>query len=493
MKKYALAFDLGTGSLKASLYDQDGKSLRSVNVDYVTYHDDNNIHEQNPFNWWKCLVSACRKLTRDFKNTDDIIGIAISGHSLGVVPVDEQGQLLTSRTPIWSDSRGAEFSNYFFSKVDKKTWFYQTGNGFPGGLYPLFKIAWFKKYQPDLYRKTYKFIGTKDYLNMCLCGKIVTDRSYASGSGLYDLKNHNYIKEYADVMDIDLNKFPSIVKSHAVLGTIKKDVAKELGLPISLKIMAGGVDNACMTLGAGCINDGDAYLSLGSSAWVACSANEPSLNFEKTIYAWEHVVEGMYVPSCGIFSAGTSYEWVRELLGNIPHEEVEKLVKQTPVGSNGVIFNPVMAGGSGVDVAVDMKGSWVNFDLSSTIGDMLRSVYEGIAYDLDLAYQALSNNIDIKEPVRAVGGGASSEEWVKIYTNVLGKNIIVSEIKREAATLAAAALVFVGAGIWNDYKKVGELASKGQLIKKNDDIVQQYKNEKQRFIVACQDAAKLYK
>ena len=494
MRKYALVFDLGTGSLKASLYNEDGISLNSVIEDYPTYHRSNNIHEQDPDDWWFHLVSCTKRLIKDFDYADDIVGIAISGHSLGIVPLDKEGHLLSHRVPIWSDSRADIEADDFFKKVNNEEWFYQTGNGFPPALYPLFKIIWLKKNDNKLYEKAYKFIGTKDYLNYRLCGIVATDRSYASGSGLYSLEKHHYIKEYAEIADIDINKFPDIKKSDEAIGVISNKIAKELGLPSDVKIFAGGVDNACMTLGAGCYQEGETYLSLGSSAWAACSSSSPNLDYKKKVYAWEHVVEGMYVPSCGIFSAGTSLGWIKNVLLKMEgsYKDIDKMVKKAPLGSNGVIFNPVMAKGCGVDASHNMKGSWVNFDLNTTKEDMLRSVFEGVAYDLDLAFQALSN-IKMVEPIRAVGGGSNSDIWVDIHANVLGIDIIVPNVKREAATLAAAGLVFKGVGIWKDYSVINRLTSDGKLYKKDLEKVKLYRQEKERFMLICRQAAEAYK
>lgn len=491
--KYALVFDLGTGSLKASLYSVDGQNITSEVLDYPTYHGTNNIHEQDPDDWWSCLLSCSKKILNGFEHKNDIVGIAISGHSLGIVPLDKEGNLLSHRVPIWSDSRADKEAREFFKTVDREKWFYQTGNGFPPALYPLFKIMWLKQNNWDLYEKTNKFIGTKDYLNYKLCGKIVTDRSYASGSGLYSLEKHQYIEEYASIAGVDFDKFPDIVKSTDILGSIKEDIAKELGLSKEVKVIAGGVDNACMTLGSGCCNDKEAYLSLGSSAWVACSSSSPNLNYQKTVYAWEHVVDGMYVPSCGIFSAGTSLGWVKDtFFPDKTYKEIDKLAEQAPIGSNGVIFNPVLAKGSGVDAAENMKGGWVNFDLNTKREDMIRSVYEGIAYDLNLARQALSD-VDIKEPLLAVGGGTNSNIWMEIYANILGSDILISNTKREAATIAAAGLVFKGLGLWNDYSIIANLAKKGQLIKKDPNKMELYKEERERFMLVCKQAAIIYK
>jgi len=136
-----LAYDLGTGGNKASLYDVDGQRLAAVFVPYETRYPRPGWHEQRPMDWWDAVVESTNELFADGRN--DPAGVeclAISGHSLGCVPLDAEGNLLRESTPIWSDKRPTAQVEEFFGRVDPAAWYRTTGNGFPAPHYTVFKI-----------------------------------------------------------------------------------------------------------------------------------------------------------------------------------------------------------------------------------------------------------------------------------------------------------------------------------------------------------------
>lgn len=488
--KYALVFDLGTGSVKASLVSEDAKIMKSHVVTYETKYGDGGIREQRPTDWFEGIREATAILLKDFHEKSSVVAIALSGHSLGVIAVDEKGNLLSETTPIWSDARATEQAEQFFQKVDYRQWYETTGNGFPPHLYSVFKIMWYREKMPELYDQTAVFLGSKDYINACLTGQLCTDQSYASGSGVYDLSRHAYREDYIDAAGLDASKFPVILRSDEVVGTLKPSLAQAFGLSESVVVVAGGVDNACMTLGAGCITNGSAYISLGSSAWIAVCADHPVVDFEKKIYTWEHCVDDMYIPSSGIFSCGTALEWVKNrMFPDLSLPEFDRLAATSPLGANGVTFCPVLSGGSSVDVSDKMKGSFMGLELGSTRADIARGTLEGIAWDLLLAVEALESRLDICEPICAVGGGAKSEIWLNMYANILDKNIRSGAVLRDTAALGAAGLAFRGCGLWTGYEKIVEAQKNGTLFMKDVDTAWQYRKMRSRFELLCQQCA----
>ena len=488
--KYALVFDLGTGSVKASLVSEDAIIIKSHVIPYETEYGDGGIREQRPADWYRGICEATSALLSGFDARSDIAAISLSGHSLGVVAVDDRGELLCETTPIWSDSRAEKQATEFFQRVDCKEWYQTTGNGFPSHLYSVFKIMWYRENVPELYDQAAVFLGSKDYINACLTGRLCTDRSYASGSGVYDLTRHTYREDYIDAAGLDASKFPVILRSDEIVGTLKPSLAKAFGLSESVVVVAGGVDNACMTLGAGCITNGSAYISLGSSAWIAVCADHPAVDFEKKLYTWEHCVDNMYIPSSGIFSCGTALEWVKNMMfPDLSLSEFDRLAANSPVGANGITFCPVLSGGSSVDVSDKMKGAFMGLELGGTRADIARATLEGIAWDLLLAVEALESRLDVCEPLCAVGGGAKSELWLNMYANIFDKNIKNGAVLRDTAALGAAGLAFRGCGLWNGYEKIVEAQKNGTFFMKNEDTVWQYRKIRRRFELLCQQCA----
>lgn len=447
-----LVYDLGTGGLKTAVYHEDFHLLASEFVEYPTQYPTQGYHEQFPEDWWNAIVSSTRKIMNENKALkEEIAYIAVSGHSLGVIPVDEHGALLEKNTPIWSDKRAKKQAADFFQTQDYLKWYLTTGGGFPAELYSLFKIKWFQEQEPELYRAAYKFIGSKDFINCRLCGKICTDYSYASGSGLYDLSKNTYCRDFIEKSGIDSSKLPEIYPSSQVLGVLSSKAAKELELPKSVKVVCGGVDNACMALGAGCLEDGDAYISLGSSAWVAVSSAAPILDIKVKPYVFAHGIQNKYISSTCIFSAGTTENWVKNNLcedlkeqalknSENPYKAMDRLAALSPAGSRGLVFNPTLAGGSGLDENPDMKGGIVGLTLGHNRCDILRSVLEGVAFNMKTAFLNMEKNRNISGSLLIVGGGAQSSLWMQIFADILQRVIITNTAAQNTAALGAAFL-----------------------------------------------------
>lgn len=454
--RHILAYDLGTSGVKASLYDETGSLVAAHYGQYTTLYPADGFREQRPADWWNKIKQVTKAITAQC-GAGDIAAIGVSGHSLGVVAVDAFGNLLAETTPIWSDARAVSQANVFFKKTDYRQWYEVTGNGFPRHIYALFKEMWLKENEPEMYRKTACFLGTKDYINLLFTGEMVTDRSYASGSGVYSLVEEQYIDKYLECAGIDREKLPRVVASDEVIGCVTSKAAEELGISPGIPVVAGGVDNACMTLGSDCWREGDTYASLGTSAWVTVCAGTPSVNFEAKTYTFAHCIQGQYLPSAGIFSSGSSLEWMIQNLhigvkhGKNVYDTLSEMVRSVPAGANGLLFVPNLAGGSSFDPSPDVRGLLAGIDLKHTEADVARAVYEGIAMHLRCAYDVLTFGAPIREKMLLVGGAAKSAEWRSIYASVFGIPVLKTAVIQDAASLGAAALAAVGAGIWKDY------------------------------------------
>lgn len=466
MTKKIIAYDLGTSGNKASLYDQDGNCLASTFQAYDTLYPGSGRHEQRPMDWWDSLVNSTRKLLDETDvDKDEIVCLAISGHSLGVVPIDKNGKLLRESTPIWSDSRAGEQAEAFFKKTDEKAWYMTTGNGFPAKLYSVFKILWYQDNEPDVFKEIYKVIGTKDYVNYKLTGEIKTDYSYASGCGVYDLKAWGYSEELIRVSGLDPSIFPDIVPSTEIIGELTREAAESMGLSEKTKVAAGGVDNSCMALGARNIAPGRVYLSLGSSSWIAVSAEEPVLDPVSRPFVFTHVMPGLFTSAVSIFSAGNSFRWLRDNLcpdlvekaaqtGQDVYELMTSLADESPVGAKKLLFNPSLAGGSSQEPNADIRGAFSGIDLGHTRGDLIRAGMEGIAMNLGAVLQVLKEFTSLDDEMVIVGGGSKGESWRQIFADVFEMKIVKTNIGEDAGSLGAAALAAVGSGLWKDFSKL---------------------------------------
>ena len=461
--EYIIAYDLGTGGTKASLFTADGVSAASSFTPCETFYPQKDFREQRPEDWWGMIVSSTRALMEKSNvNPSAISAVAVSGHSLGVVPISCDGRLLLDSVPIWSDARAGKQAETFFRTVDESSWYMKTGNGFPAALYSIFKILWYRDNMPDIFNATSKFIGTKDYVNYRMTGVIATDYSYASGSGVYDLRRWGYDDDLLAASGVDASKMPDILASTEVIGGLTAEAAAVLGLPEGLPVACGGVDNACMAAGAGCVENGSAYTSLGTSAWIAVSSDEPVVDEGKRPYVFAHLLPGMFVSATAIFSAGNSYRWVRDVLcrnfveaagrgeGDV-WQMMNELAATSVPGANKLLFNPSLAGGSSLDDSVNIRGAFVGLDLGHTQADIIRAALEGICMNLRIAMDVLARYTDLSSEMLLVGGGGKSQFWRQLFADIYNKNITESRVGEDAGSLGAAAAAAVGAGLWKDF------------------------------------------
>ena len=469
MGKYIIAFDLGTGGNKSVLYDIEGQCLARKFVPYPTQYPASGWHEQRPMDWWQAVVQSTRGLLAETGiDPGEVECCGISGHSLGVVPLDKEGRLLREATPIWSDSRPTVQPAEFFARVREEDWYFTTGNGFPPPLYSVFKIMWYRDHEPEMFDRIATVIGTKDFINFKLTGRLVTDHSYASGSGVYDLKAARYSDRLIQAGALPAEIFPDIVPSTEVIGTLIKAAAEELGLTEKVRVTAGGVDNSCMALGGRAFKEGRICNALGSSSWMAVSSSTPLLDLESRPYVFAHILPGMFASAIGVFSTGTTFNWIRDQVfrgltaeagghNDDVFEQMFALAGQSPPGANQLIFNPTMGGGSSVDPTPNIRGGYLGLDLGHTRADLIRAAMEGIAMALRLALDELGKLTRLGHEIVVVGGGNRSPVWRQIYADIYEINVVKTSVDQEVSALGAAAAAAVGTGLWPDFENIDEI------------------------------------
>lgn len=503
MKEKIISFDLGTGGNKAYLYDLEGNCLASAFVPYATHYPQVGWHEQRPSDWWSAVVESTRTLlSENGVDKNDILCLAISGHSLGAVPVDQAGNLLRDQTPIWSDIRAQKEADEFFHTIDVDEWYLATGNGFPAACYTLFKVMWYRNHEPEMWENVYKILGTKDYINFKLTGNMLTDFSYASGSGIYDLKGWKYSPEFINASGVPPNVWPEIAPSTHLVGNLTIQAAEQLGLGTHVRVICGGVDNSCMALGAKNIRDGRVYTSLGSSAWIAVSSGQPVLDVRYKPYVFAHVVPGMFTSAVSIFSAGTSFGWVKDNLCNdliveadAGNKEVYSLMnemaEQAPLGSNKLLFNPSLAGGTSQDSSIHIRGAYIGLDLKHGKPELIRAAMEGIAMNLRLRLDLLRKYTHLEDEILFVGGGARSRFYLSIFADVFNTRIVKTNIDQDAAALGAAAIAAVGCGIWENFEKIDRIHKVVEVVVPDQKNNAKYEKLLPVFSLAAEYQAKI--
>ena len=468
MNEKIIVYDIGTSGAKSTLYDREGVVLSIAEQPYPTSYPNAGWHEQAPDDWWKAVVDCTHSLIADSGvDRNEIVCAAATGHYFGVVPIGRGGRLLRAKVPIWSDTRALEQGERFVEKVGGDLWYRITGRDSPASCTAA-RILWFAENEPEVHEHTWKYLPTKDYINYRLTGICRTEPSDASGSGIYSLEDGKYSDELLEAAGVESGLFPEIIPSSGIVGTLTEAAAFELGLPNTLQVVCGGGDTCCMALGAKGFENGRVHTSLGSSAFIALTADgiPDDRDLRPNIFA--HVVPGMYVVTRNLHSAGNAFRWVRDTICTdlVHRAEIEDcdvyklmtgLAEGVPIGANSLIFYPALAFGGPQDASIHTKGAFTGLDLRHNRNDLIRAAMEGIAMSLAWNLDDIRRIYPISGDMLLVGGGSESALWRQIFADLYDMPVIKTSIGQDAGTLGALALAAVGTGLWPGYEKINGL------------------------------------
>ena len=230
MHSTLLAFDIGTSGLKASLVDENLNIIRNVTTTYPTHHYPDGGCEQEAADWWMSAVRAMmmlRELAPEYVKRVDAIGV--SGHMLGCLPMDSEGQTLRPAM-IHADTRALAISNALRARYGRD-YFYEICGNVLSPASTLCKTLWLKEHEPELYARTVRILQSKDYLVYRLTGHMdTTDMSDASHGLLMNLRTRQYDLDMFRNVGVDAEKFPEIRTSCELAGYLSEEAAGCLGL-----------------------------------------------------------------------------------------------------------------------------------------------------------------------------------------------------------------------------------------------------------------------
>ncbi len=489
MSRLILAHDLGTSADKATLFSEDGELLDSASHPYQSNFMPGGKAEQDPEDWWTAVVTATRKLLQD-QEPDRVAAIAFSGMMMGCLCVDKAGKPLRPHI-LYCDQRSTVESDYFIEQAGAEKIYRVSGNR-PSPSYSAAKYMWIKDNEPDIYKKTYKFLNAKDFLNFRFTGRLATEQTDASGSNIFDLKQNAWSQELIDAAGLDADKLPEVVPSTSVLGELTREAAGVLGLRPGIPVIAGSADGIAATVGIGSVAPGRPYACVGSSSWVAVSTTEPVYDEKQRTITFAHAVPGLYNPMGIMQVGGGNYVWLRS---EICHEE-ERLAKKegrsvyevmgdvaakSPVGANSLLYLPYLMGERSPHWNPIARGGFVGLSITHTRSDIIRSVLEGVAYNLSASVDVFRDQGVEMNDMLMIGGGAKGDLWRQIIADVFDVEIQRPNYLDEATSTGAAILAGIGSGIFPDFtaaERFYKITDRTIPIAENTEV---YKRRKKLF------------
>jgi len=470
MEKYLLGIDIGTSACKVALFTPDGQVAAQGNGDYKVYYPQPGWAEQNPEDWWQAVCSAIRVMLSESKiNPSDISGIGIDGQSWSAIPVDRDGNVLCN-TPIWMDTRAQEICMELKDRIGEDRIFEVCGNSLQPS-YTLPKILWYKKHLPEVYKNIYKILQSNSFIVYRLTGVMTQDICQGYGYQCFDMRKGCWNPDACDLLGIDMEMLPDIYPCHQVVGQVSREAAEMTGLAAGIPVVAGGLDAACGTLGAGVIHPGETQEQGGQAGGMSICINHYQAD-PRLILSY-HVVPDMWLLQGGTVGGGGVIRWFEQEFGAAERAkaldsgkssffEMDKEAEQIPAGSEGVVFLPYMAGERSPIWDSKAKGVYYGIDFAKTRAHFIRASMEGVAFSLRHNLETAEHAGAHAEILCAMGGAANSRVWTQIKADITGKKIVVPS-SDTATTLGAAILAGVGTGVYADFE---EAVSRTVVIKR---------------------------
>ncbi len=456
-----IGIDLGTSAVKLLLMDEKGQIKNIVSKEYELFFPHPGWSEQKPEDWISAVEEGIRELIAD-ADPSEIAGIGAGGQMHGLVVLDDQDRVLRPAI-LWNDGRTQEETDYLNNEIGKDRLTEYTGNiAFAGFTAP--KILWMKKNEPELFARVAKIMLPKDYVNYILTGVHCTDYSDASGMLLLDVRNKCWSAEMLRICGIEEKMMPKLFESYEVVGTVRPEIAKKLGIPETVKVVAGAGDNAAAAVGTGVVGDGGCNISLGTSGTIFISSSRFGVDSGNALHAFAHADGGWHLMGCMLSAASCNKWWMEEIIRTSEYAGEQKGITDDRLGKNHVFYLPYLMGERAPHNDPAARSCFIGMTMDTTREDMTQAVLEGVAFGIRDSLEA-ARALGIKVDRSMIcGGGAKSPLWKKIFANVLGIELLVPETE-QGPGYGGAILAAVACG---EYASVGEAAA--ALIKVTDTV-----------------------
>ena len=504
--QYLMAIDAGTGSIRAVIFDTLGNQISAAQKEW-THLEEEGVPNSMSFDFeknWE-LTCTCIKESLNSANlsAEDIVALSATSMREGIVLYDKDGRELWAVANV--DARADKEVKYLkenFEEIEEE--FYQeSGQTFALGAIP--RIMWLRNNRPELYEKVANISMIGDWILARLSGVIATDPSNGGTTGIFSLKNRDWVANMATKVGIKDDIFPQTLEVGTLMGTVTEEASKETGLATATKVVMGGGDVQLGSAGLGVVELGQVAI-LGGSFWqqVVNIKSDTKPPKDMSVRVNPHVIPNQSQAEGITFFSGLIMRWFRDAFcdmekieakeqGIDTYEVLENKAKSVPVGSNGIlpIFSDSMKYGKWYHAAP----SFLNLSIDSEVcnrASMFRSLQENAAIVSSINLDKIKEftNIEIDEIVFA-GGASKGELWSQIVADVTGCRVKIPKVT-EATALGAAMAAGVGAGIYKNITNAAkELVVWDKVYEPNLENKKIYDEIKIKFIRAYEAQLKL--
>ncbi|MHB1346535.1 MAG: xylulokinase [Candidatus Humimicrobiaceae bacterium] len=495
--KFILGLCVGTSSAKALITDSKGNVICSSEIQYGIDSPFSLWTEQNPEVWFESSTKVIADVINKSKlDKNDFICMGISGQMHSTVFLDSDNNVIRPAI-LWNDQRTTNECRYLLENIGLKKILEMTSNR-PINSFSLPKILWLKNNENQNYKKLKKFCLSKDYIKLKFSGVLSTDPSDASGTLCYDLKNGIWSRDILKEVSINPGILPDITPSAEISGFLSKDMAEITGLPKDLPIITGVADTAGEMIGNNINKNGDCLIKLGTGGDILVY-NENYIENDGSFDLFKYPYKGFYTIQVTL-SAAASQNWALNKMGldyksffndvdegisfldlkkqinSNKYQYIEDQIAKIRPGSNGLLFLPYMNGERSPYSDPNAKGTIIGLNLNTSRDEIFRSVLEGVGFSIKDCHKLLLDKGYHIDRMVISGGGAKSELWCQIFSDILNSEIIKMSTD-EGPSLGVCILSSVALKL---YCSVEEASKKFLKIKKvyipDENNAQKYKD-----------------
>lgn len=465
-----LTLDIGTSELKVTVFDTNGNSLGMVRSEVLGISTREGRAEMDPEAIWRAVCQGIEGLG---SLRLDVAAAAISSHGESFVAIDDRG-LPTGNVILNIDSRAREEIAEYALSFDRQRLYQKTGLP-PHPMYTLPKIAWLRKHQPEVFTRSARFLCVEDYLLFRLEIEPVISHSLASRTLGFDIQQGCWDRELLEFAGISQPQVSRAEKSGKAVGTASAKVAGELGLPANVVWCTAGHDQACASIGAGAlgsgtISDGTGTFECASiplrQALVSPTSLEANLPCERHVIP-EQFLTLAYVPG------GIALKWLRDSFAHGPDYSYSTMLAGLPIEPTGIFCFPYFLGTGTPWLDSQAKGAIYGLTSSTTHQALTQAMLEGISYEMRWNFEVLRGAGIAIEQVFAAGGGAKSDAWLQLKSDIFGCPLV--QIPGEASSRGAAICAAMAVGEFASWEEaVSVMVKRGRVFEPRPAVQQRY-------------------
>ena len=468
---YYIGIDLGTSAVKLLLVDENGGICNEVTREYPLEFPQPGWSQQAPEDWKKAVLEGIPALLSGF-DAGQVAGIGCGGQMHGLVVLDDRDQVIRPAI-LWNDGRTAAEVDYLNNEVGKEKLSSLTANiAFAGFTAP--KLLWMRKNEPENFAKIAKIMLPKDYINYVLTGVHCCDYSDASGMLLLDVEHKGWSAEMLDICGVKPEQMPKLFESYEVVGTVRPELARSMGLSEHVQVVAGAGDNAAAAVGTGVVGEGGCNISLGTSGTLFISSERFGVDPNNALHAFAHADGGWHLMGC-MLSAASCNKWLcDDILKTTDYAAEQKDITAEKLGRNHVYFLPYLMGERSPINDTNARGTFIGMTMDTTRSDLVQAVLEGVAFAIRDSFEvARSLGLDIPSS-KLCGGGSKSPLWRTIFANVLGIPLELPKTE-QGPGYGGAMLAMVGCGRFESVRAAADaLVEVASVVEPDPELTARY-------------------